>query len=261
MKGYNILQKQAPARSSFIYLDGERAQIAVGETTRMAEDTARTVDKVEIKKVYKFGGDIVFFTPEEQKELRNFGPPVLRIIGFKPQSMLPDWASVSKSTFIFPSEEDYVGSTRVFAALWQKLLKDKTTGVAWYIARRNASPILVAVLPSDEKLDELTGGQVIPQGLWLYPIPFADDIRSTPDTPKPIVAPDALVDEMRKVVQQLQLPKAIYDPARYPNPSLQWHYKILQAIALDEELPEAAEDKTVPRYRQIEYVFLLLLAK
>lgn len=251
VKGYNILQKQAPARSSFIYLDGEKAQIAVGETTKMAEDTARTVDKVEIKKAYKFGGDTVFFTPEEQKELRNFGPPVLRIIGFKPQSLLPDWASVHKSTFIFPSEEDYVGSTRVFAALWQKLLKDKIMGVAWYIARRNASPLLVAILPSDETLDELTGGQVIPQGLWLYPLPFADDIRPTPEVPKPIVAPDKLVDEMRKVIQQLQLPKAIYDPGKYPNPSLQWHYKILQAIALEEELPETPEDKTVPKYRQI----------
>jgi ATP-dependent DNA helicase 2 subunit 1 len=252
VKGYNIIQKQTPARSSFIYLDGEKAQIAVGETTKLAEDTARTVDKVEIKKAYKFGGETVFFTPEEQKELRYFGPPVLRVIGFKPQSMLPDWASVSKSTFIYPSEEDYVGSTRVFAALWQKLLKDKIMGVAWYIARKNASPILVAILPSDEKLDELTGGQVIPQGLWLYPIPFADDIRTLPEVPKPIVAPDSLVDEMRKVVQQLQLPKAIYDPGKYPNPSLQWHYKILQAIALDEELPEIPEDKTVPRYRQIE---------
>ena len=252
VKGYNILQKQAPARSSFIYLDGEKAQIAIGETTTMAEDTARTVDKVEIKKAYKFGGGTVLFTPEEQKELRNFGPPVLRIVGFKPQSMLPDWASVHKSTFIFPSEEDYVGSTRVFAALWQKLLKDKKMGVAWYISRKNASPQLVAILPSDEKLDDFTGGQVIPQGLWLYPLPFADDIRPTPECPKPIVAPDNLVDEMRKVIQQLQLPKAMYDPGKYPNPSLQWHYKILQAIALEEELPNTPEDKTIPRYRQIE---------
>jgi ATP-dependent DNA helicase 2 subunit 1 len=53
-------------------------------------------------------------------------------------------------------------------------------------------------------------------------------------------------------VQQLQLPKAIYDPSKYPNPSLQWHFKILQVLALDEELPEKAEDKTVPRFRQID---------
>jgi ATP-dependent DNA helicase 2 subunit 1 len=53
-------------------------------------------------------------------------------------------------------------------------------------------------------------------------------------------------------VQQLQLPKAIYDPSKYPNPQLQWHYKILQALALDEELPEKPEDKTVPKFRQID---------
>jgi ATP-dependent DNA helicase 2 subunit 1 len=53
-------------------------------------------------------------------------------------------------------------------------------------------------------------------------------------------------------VQQLQLPKAIYDPSKYPNPALQWHYKILQALALDEELPDQPEDKTVPKFRQID---------
>jgi ATP-dependent DNA helicase 2 subunit 1 len=26
------------------------------------------------------------------------------------------------------------------------------------------------------------------------------------------------VDKMRVVIQQLQLPKAMYDPAKYPNP-------------------------------------------
>ncbi|RDL36226.1 Uncharacterized protein BP5553_06838 [Venustampulla echinocandica] len=251
VKGYNLLQKQAPARSSFIWLGGETPQIAVGESARMEEDTTRIVDKAEIKKAYKFGGTQILFKPEEQKELKTFGPPVLRIIGFKPQNMLPFWASVKKSTFIYPSEEDYVGSTRVFAALWQKLLNDKKMGVAWYIARTNATPLLVAILPSQERLDEATNIQVLPAGLWLYPLPFADDIRNPPDVPTPIVSPDNLVDEMRKIVQQLQLPKAHYDPVKYPNPSLQWHYRILQAYALDEEIPDVPEDKTIPKYRQI----------
>ncbi|KAI7163127.1 hypothetical protein KC352_g26582, partial [Hortaea werneckii] len=34
-------------------------------------------------------------------------------------------------------------------------------------------------------------------------------------------------------------------------PSLQWFYRILQALALEEDLPEKAEDKTLPRWRQI----------
>jgi ATP-dependent DNA helicase 2 subunit 1 len=220
----------------------------------MAEESTRAVSKAEIKKAYKFGGEQVLFGVAERKELKNFGPPILRIVGFKPQSMLPAWASVSKSTFIYPSEDDYVGSTRVFAALWHKLDKDKKMGLAWYIPRVNANPLLVALLPSQERLDHHTKQQVIPAGLWAHPMPYADDIRHLPEMPPPVVSPEKLIDLMRVVVQQLQLPGARFDPAKYPNPSLQWHYRILQAMALDEEIPEFKEsdDKTIARHRQID---------
>lgn len=270
VKGYNLIQKQEKARKGYVWLDGETKQYVEPETGQITEDTGRAVEKVEIKKAYKFGGSLVFFTPEEQKELKNFGSPVLRIIGFKPQSMLPFWASLKKSTFIYPSEEDYVGSTRVFSALWQKLIEDKKMGVAWYIARANAAPVLVAILPSEERVDDTTKLPIIPAGLWLYQLPFVDDKRELGPLPKPLVAPDDLTSEMRKVImelqvvqddladenkkviKQLQLPKAIYDHSKYPNPALQWHYKILQALALDEELPEKPEDKTIPKFRQID---------
>lgn len=201
VKGYNILQRQKPAPNCYVWLEGERPQIAVGESIQMAEDTARTVEKIEIKKAYKFGGEQVVFTKDEQMEIKNFGPPGIRIVGFKPQSMLPIWASISKSTFIYPSEEDFIGSTRVFAALWQKLVKDKKMALAWYIARKNAKPLVVAILPSQERLDETSKQQIIPAGLWLYPLPYADDIRSPPELPRPIVSPDTLIDKMRVIVQ------------------------------------------------------------
>ncbi|QSZ32283.1 hypothetical protein DSL72_001857 [Monilinia vaccinii-corymbosi] len=251
VNGYNIIHKQTPARSTYVWTEGEAPQIPELETTYMAEDTARVIQKVEIKKAYNFGGSEVYFTADEQKQLKDFGPPGLRIIGFKPQSALPNWASINKSTFIYPSENGYVGSTRVFSALWEKLLKDEKMGLGWYIARKNANPLIVAILPSAEKFDPSTKQQVFPAGLWLYPMPYADDLRDVA-APAPIVAPDELIDKMRVVVQQLQLPKAEYDPRRYPNPSLQWHYKILQAMALEEELPETPEDKTIPKYRQID---------
>lgn len=44
----------------------------------------------------------------------------------------------------------------------------------------------------------------------------------------------------------------MYDPSKYPNPSLQWFYSILQAMALDEDIPQKPDDKTIPRYRQID---------
>jgi ATP-dependent DNA helicase 2 subunit 1 len=58
-----------------------------------------------------------------------------------------------------------------------------------------------------------------------------------------------LVNKMSQIVRSVLL--KTFDPARYPNPVLQWHYRILQAIALDEELPETPEDKTIPKHNNI----------
>ncbi|KAI0555219.1 hypothetical protein F4679DRAFT_569895 [Xylaria curta] len=251
VKGYNIIQKQTPARSCYIWLENEKPYVAFGETTRLAEDSARTIENDEVKKAYKFGSEYVYFTDEEQKTIKQFGGACIRIIGFKDRSLLRFWASVKKSTFIFPSEEGYVGSTRVFTALWHKLLESKKVGVAWHIARKNGNPQLVAIIPSREPSDGKSGTQYMPAGLWLYPIPFLDDVRDGPEIGKIIRTTNALTDKMNKVVQQLQLPSGAYNPSKYPNPALQWHYKILQALALEDAVPDQPEDATVPKYRAI----------
>ncbi|KAA8641818.1 putative DSB repair complex subunit Ku70 [Aspergillus tanneri] len=248
--GYLLFRRQEPARNSFVWLGGEKPQIVKGVTTQIAEDTARTIEKWETKKAYKFGGDQVSFSPEEQKGLKDFGEPVIRIIGFKSLSTLPFWANVKHPYFIYPSEEDFVGSTRVFSALHQSLLRNKRLALVWFIPRKNAGPVLGAMIAGEEKLDE-NGVQKFPPGMWIITLPFADDVRQNPEYTLN-VAPEPLIDRMRMVVQQLQLPKASYDPLKYPNPSLQWHYGILQALALDEDLPEKPEDKTIPKYRQID---------
>jgi ATP-dependent DNA helicase 2 subunit 1 len=216
VKGYTTIKRQEPHRSCYIWLGGEKPQLAVGSTTKIAEDTARTVEKVEIRKAFKFGGSTVKFSEDEVKQMKMFGEPIIRIIGFKDMKLLPIWANIKPATFIYPSDTDYIGSTRVFSALYQKLLKSKKFALVWFIARRNAEPRLAAAVPSDEKYNE-DGEQVSPQGLWLVHLPFADDIRKTPET-ELIAAPDPLIDLMRKVVQQLQLPKGKYEPSKYPNP-------------------------------------------
>lgn len=218
VNGYLLLKKQEPARNCFVWQGGETPQIAKGVTTLMADDTAHTVEKEDIRKAYKFGGEQVSFTTEEQQALRHFGDPVIRIIGFKPLSALPIWANVKHPSFIYPSEEDYVGSTRVFSALQQKLLEAEKMALVWFIPRRNASPVLAAMIAGAEKIDE-NGVQKIPPGMWIIPIPFADDIRENPEATLN-KAPDTLIDAMREVIQQLQLPKAVYDPSKYPNPCM-----------------------------------------
>lgn len=253
VKGYLLIKRQEHAKSCYVWVGGERTQIVQQSTSHMADDTARVIEKTELRKAYKFGGDAITFTPDEITQIRQcFGDPVIRIIGFKPMTSAPIWANTNKATFIYPSEADYIGSTRVFSALQQKLLKSKKMGLVWFVARRNASPTLCALLPSAETLNE-EGEQQTPPGLWLIPLPYADDIREFPSQPDaPLKTTDDLTDKMRIIMEQLQLPSGVYDPSKYPNPDLQWFYRILQAMALDEDIPETPIDKTIPRYRQID---------
>jgi ATP-dependent DNA helicase 2 subunit 1 len=253
VKGYLLLKRQEHAKSCYVWVGGEKPQIVQQSTSHMADDTARVVEKTELRKAYKFGGDAITFTTEEIVQIRQcFGDPVIRIIGFKPISSAPIWANTNKATFIYPSEADFVGSTRVFSALQQKLIKSKKMGLVWFVARRNASPTLCALLPSEEKIDE-DGEQQMPPGLWLIPLPYADDIRQFPEQPEqPLKTTDALTDKMRIIMEQLQLPGGVYDPSKYPNPDLQWFYRILQAMALEEDIPDTPIDKTVPRFKQID---------
>lgn len=211
VKGYLLFKHQKPARSSYIYLHGERPQLVKGSREPVAEEELRQVEKSEIRRAYTFGGEQITFSIEEAKKLRDFGDPVIRIIGFKPMQRLPLWANIKNSTFLYPSEEDYVGSTRVYSALHRKLAKDRLFGLCWFIARRNATPVMAAMVPTliseDEDNDKNcsdVSASGTPQGLHLIPLPFADDIRQNPPTTheKPLRAPDELVDAMRPIIRK-----------------------------------------------------------
>lgn len=265
VKGFLLYKHQKPVRSTYIYLGNDRPEIVKGQTSIYADDFdggSRSVQKSDVKKAYVFGGQQIIFSQDEIKELRDFGEPIIRIVGFKSADKLPLWANFKSSTFLYPSEEDYVGSTRTFSALYQKLKKSSLMALTWFVARKNAAPVLAALIPTltaAKSFEEVANQAGVsstgcPQGLHLIPLPFADDIRQNPPglAQPPLRAPDELVDKVLPIIKQLNLPKGIYDPSRYPNPSLQWHYRILQAIALEEDLPEQSEDKTKPKYRQID---------
>jgi ATP-dependent DNA helicase 2 subunit 1 len=53
---------------------------------------------------------------------------------------------------------------------------------------------------------------------------------------------------------RLSLLYSLYLSFTDKNVALQWHYRILQALALDEDHPGEPEDKTKPKYRQIDKV-------
>jgi ATP-dependent DNA helicase 2 subunit 1 len=132
-----------------------------------------------VQKAYKFGGDHILFTPDETKEIRNFGEPILRILGFKPVSKLRFWYNMRPSYFIYPSDATVTGSTRTFASLHKKMMKDELMALAWLIPRRNQSPVFCAVVPQEEQFDN-KGTQSTPPGMHCIVLPFLDDVRQNP---------------------------------------------------------------------------------
>lgn len=135
----------------------------------------------------------------------------------------------------------------------------KKAAIARLVRRKNAYPVFVALLPQLEKLDD-EGVQEKPPGFNVVMLPYADDRRSNPLKDKAtgefasfVPATENQIDAAKSFVEKLNI-KAGYRPGRYPNPALQWHYTVLECIALDQELPapEEAEDNTLPKYAAIE---------
>jgi ATP-dependent DNA helicase 2 subunit 1 len=216
VKGYAMIKRQEILKTCWVWVGGDELQVATGHTTTIAEDTARTVTKGEIRKAYPFGGEHLFFDDDEMKWLRYFGEPEIRIIGFKPLSMLPTWANTRTAVLLRAEESNYVGSSRVYSALYQKLFADQKFALTWSIIRRNAMPVLAALVPGAEKLHD-SDEQYVPGGLWFIPLPYRDDIRQAPETPL-VRAPSNLVNRMKLVLNQMRLPGETYDPRKYPNP-------------------------------------------
>lgn len=143
------------------------------------KESSQVIPKETVQRAFKYGGEHIVFSQEELKQIRNFGEPILRILGFKPISTLRFWDNLRPSYFIYPSDASVAGSIRTFASLHKKLLKDELMGIAWLIPRRNQAPVFAAVIPQAEELDE-KGAQSTPPGMHCVILPFLDDIRANP---------------------------------------------------------------------------------
>jgi ATP-dependent DNA helicase 2 subunit 1 len=78
-------------------------------------------------------------------------------------------------------------------------------------------------------------------GMNLIFLPYADDIRKLRFEPTPI-ATDQLIQDAKKVVAKL----TVKSLPHISNPVLQRHYRVIQAIALEEEPPAEDEDLLMP---------------
>ncbi|ODQ68551.1 Ku DNA-binding complex, Ku70 subunit [Nadsonia fulvescens var. elongata DSM 6958] len=251
---YSLYRPQVASRATWIYAQGEVAKTVDHDTRIVVKTTGKDVLPEDVRRTYRFGEDFVKFTPKQLSKFRYFGEPTIRILGFKPASWLKFDDNVRPNYFIFPTDKQFLGSTRGFSALYQSLMRKDKIAIAYVITQKNSTPFYAALVPSPETDLSNPANPDTPAGLFLIPIPFADDRRRVPCIPadQQTVAPDSLVGIMRNIISKLKMSKG-YEPYRYNNPALQLHYRALQAVALDDEYSDLyIEDKTMPKYNSIE---------
>lgn len=202
----------------------------------------------ELKKAQVYGKKQIVMETDEVNSIKKFEDPGIFLIGFKPMEKLKLHHHIRTAMFLYPEENDVKGSSCLFSALLKKCSERNMFALCRFTARRNYSPRFVALVPQEEETDE-GKGQITPPGFNVISLPFADDIR-TLDTPQLPSASQEQVDKMKQIVTKLRFK---YRSDAFENPSLQQHFRNLEALALDMVAPEDIEDLIMPKVDQIDY--------
>ncbi|KAF9362451.1 X-ray repair cross-complementing protein 6 [Mortierella sp. NVP85] len=246
VKGYNLVLTQTKGLHRNVYTLGEAVREVQTVTTWICVDTTQYLTPADLKYYWEFGGVKVVFTKEEVAAMKTFGPPGLALIGFKPRSTVRMHHNISHSMFLYPDEKTYEGSTRAFSSLLKAMAEMDKVAICSFTQRAGYSTRLVALVPQLEIIG--SSGQEQPPGLQLIPLPWADDIRQLP-IETDFTPSTELIDAAKALIAKLNMKKGFH-PDNYENPSLQKHYKVLQATALNQRDTDI-DDKTLPKTEQM----------
>lgn len=214
------------------------------ERSLICEDTGALIEE-QPKRFQPYKNENVKFSVDELSEIKRISTGHLRLLGFKPLSCLKEYHHLRPSTFVYPSDQEMVGSTCIFIALHRSMLQLKRFAVAFYGS--SSHPQLVALVAQDEITR--AGGQIEPSGMHMIYLPYSDDIRDSeeifPDMED--LAPRADEDQIKKasaLIKRIDIKD--FSVCQFANPALQRHYAVLQALALEEDdIPETI-DETLP---------------
>ncbi|XP_040583284.1 X-ray repair cross-complementing protein 6 [Lepeophtheirus salmonis] len=244
---YNFIgRSNKPPR---VYLSKDtNTEVAISRKYMNPDNGQELNSTLDINKYQEYGGRKVVFTPDEVKMITKMGisseKSGLRILGFRPLSSLKWSHFVRSGTFIYPEEEEVVGSLKVMSSLLIKCLEKEVMAICFYKPRNNWAPSFIALIPQEETRED--GAQEIPPGFHLAYLPFSDDLRNVPtrlDCNKSRVLPEQL-EAGKKVIHKLRLKN--YNSEAFANPELQAHYCLVESLALNRDDVEDFVDTTLP---------------
>lgn len=212
-----------------------------------AMDNGEIVMPSNIAKYQEIAGRKIYFSPPELKEMKVLAPPGLHLMGFKPLHCFKQYQHLKPGHFVYPDEQAYRGSVRIFAALLESCARHGVAPVCYFVPRRDQSPKLVYLLAQKEELDE-SGVQVAPPGFHVVYLPFYDDKRRLEKLDHKANPGVNLVNKAKEIIQNL---KFTYHPDNFENPDLQRFWSCIEALALERDDVTPTKDYTKPNYEKI----------
>lgn len=242
--GVSVFSLVAEAKKgAYTWLEKSTFKETVTKTRYHCKSTGQLLLPANIKPYMPYGGEKVVFEKEEVAKIKKFDNPGLVLLGFKPRECLKRHYNVRNSLFLYPDESVITGSTPVFTSLLESLITKDKIAVCRLIPRIASEPRFVALVPQREVYDE-NKSQVAATGFHVVHFPFADDMRKLSyerDLPR---ASEEQIALMSKVAKELTSKKFSSDS--FENPSLQKHYRSLEALALEQSTPSDLTDHTEP---------------
>lgn len=207
-------------------------------------DYTEKLEPAMTKKYQQCGGEKICFTPLEAYEIKQVMEPKIKVLGFKPSSVLCERNHIRSPHFVYPSDSRIKNSAVFFRALWERCLAEDKVVICAFTMRLKSNPRLVALVPQEQSESE--GDIIRYDGFRLVFIPFAGDIRDISEVLKaPEIVDDEITSLMKKIVGRLRIK---FSATMFDNPVVKAIYGKIEEQLYDDDDPdeELTKDSTLP---------------
>ena len=238
------------AKKTYKYATIHEGDDGIVENVSNLEAEIDYKEKLEPSKAIKYqqcGGEKIRFTLLEAYEIKQVMEPKIKVLGFKPSSILSEHNHIKCPYFLYPSETRVKNSTVFFRALWERCLADNKVIICIFTMKLKSFPRLVALVPQEQTFGD--DGEILRyDGFRMEFIPYAGDIRDLSEVF--VRAPQVdqeITFAMKRIVGKLRIN---YAPLLFHNPAITKIYTAIEQQKFEDEVDD--DTQTDPTLANVE---------
>lgn len=209
-------------------------------------DTNELVCTSNLGKYCIIAQQTIVFKSEDLPILKSsiIEPGTIKLLGFTNKENILILYHFKTSSFIQPDNITVEGSSLFFNSLLECCLEMNKIIICFLKIRKGGRGHLAALLPQTEIIDEY-GTQKYPPGFHVIYLPFSDCIRTIkiqePNYNLPKIT-EQHINVAKNICEKMSFD---YYPSIIKNPKINFHWAMLEALALELEAPNIT-DETLP---------------